>query len=162
MSEFVQNAEQEFWRAPSPGLATSVPKPQVPAEACGDCGTEFLLGAGFCHVCGATRLLHRVSETSRTGWTRHIDFSVLKSGLVPWGRQLEFGHIKDQLGLPTGSMVAFLIGLGCALAAILTGLIFSASTVLDWQAVQVWRIEWLLGAAACFLAGILLKRPSSR
>jgi len=68
----------------------------------------------------------------------------LKSGLVPWGRQLEFGHIKDQLGLPTGSMVAFLIGLGCALAAILTGLIFSASTVLDWQAVQVWRIEWLL------------------
>jgi hypothetical protein len=35
---------------------------------------------------------------------------------------------------------------------------FTAGTVLDWQAVQIWRVEWLLGAAAAFLAGILLKK----
>jgi hypothetical protein len=29
--------------------------------------------------------------------------------------------------------------------------------VLDWQAVQLWRIEWLLGSAAAFLATIALK-----
>ena len=36
--------------------------------------------------------------------------------------------------------------------------VFSARTVLDWQAVQLWRIEWLLGAIAMFAAGVLLKR----
>jgi hypothetical protein len=30
--------------------------------------------------------------------------------------------------------------------------------VLDWQAIQLWRIEWLLGAAAAFVAGCLLKK----
>jgi hypothetical protein len=39
-------------------------------------------------------------------------------------------------------------------------LVFTATTVLDWQAVQVWRIEWLLAAAVAFLAAILLKRPT--
>jgi hypothetical protein len=43
-------------------------------------------------------------------------------------------------------------------AALLTGFIFSAATVLDWQAVQLWRIEWLLAAIALFVAGILLKK----
>jgi hypothetical protein len=55
-------------------------------------------------------------------------------------------------------MIAFLAGITCVLAAVLVGFIFSANTVLDWQAVQLWRIEWLLAAAAAFLAGILLKR----
>jgi hypothetical protein len=32
---------------------------------------------------------------------------------------------------------------------------------LDWQAVQLWRIEWLLGATASFLAGILLKKSAN-
>jgi len=71
---------------------------------------------------------------------------------------LEFHRIKGKIGLRTSAMVAFLAGLTCALAATLVGFVFSANTVLDWQAVQVWRIEWLLGAAAAFLAGILLKR----
>ena len=38
-----------------------------------------------------------------------------------------------------------------------TGLVYTAATVLDWQAVQIWRIEWLLAAIAAFLAGILLR-----
>ena len=49
-----------------------------------------------------------------------------------------------------------------ALAALLVGFIFSANTVLDWQAVQMWRIEWLLAAVACFVAGILLRQPSAK
>jgi hypothetical protein len=31
-------------------------------------------------------------------------------------------------------------------------------TAVDWQAIQLWRIEWLLGAVAAFIAGALLKR----
>jgi hypothetical protein len=71
---------------------------------------------------------------------------------------LEFHRIKERIGLPTAAMIAFLAGITCVLAAVLVGFIFSANTVLDWQAVQLWRIEWLLAAAAAFLAGILLKR----
>ena len=46
-------------------------------------------------------------------------------------------------------------------AAVATGFVYTAATVLDWQAVQVWRIEWLLGAIAMFAAGVLLKRRRS-
>jgi hypothetical protein len=49
----------------------------------------------------------------------------------------------------------------CVAGAILVGLIFTVQTTLDWQAVQVWRIEWLLGASASFLAGILLKKSAN-
>ena len=31
----------------------------------------------------------------------------------------------------------------------------------DFQAIQLWRIEWLLGAVALFLAGILLRGAGS-
>ena len=67
-------------------------------------------------------------------------------------------RIKDALGLSTGALIAFVIGVGCVLAAIGTGLMYTAATVLDWQAVQAWRMEWLLAAITAFVAGILLKR----
>jgi len=49
----------------------------------------------------------------------------------------------------------------CVAGAVGVGLIFTVQTTLDWQAVQVWRIEWLLGASASFLAGILLKKSTN-
>ncbi|MBV8478446.1 MAG: hypothetical protein JOZ36_17445 [Acidobacteria bacterium] len=105
-----------------------------------------MVGAGFCHLCGGRR-----SESANAG-------SPASVRPLEWARHLEFHSIKERIGLPTSAMVAFLLGIACALGAVLVGFIFSANTVLDWQAVQVWRIQWLLGAAASFLAGILLKR----
>ena len=55
------------------------------------------------------------------------------------------------------SVIALSVGLICALAAIGTGLVYTADTVIDWQAVQIWRIEWLLAAIVAVLAGILLR-----
>jgi hypothetical protein len=43
-------------------------------------------------------------------------------------------------------------------AAVITGFLYTATTVLDWQAVQIWRIEWLLAALAIFAGGLLLKK----
>jgi hypothetical protein len=43
------------------------------------------------------------------------------------------------------------------LCAALTGVIYKAHSLMEWQAIQTWRIEWLLAAAAALLAGILLK-----
>lgn len=78
--------------------------------------------------------------------------------MLTWTRHLEFQAVKERLGLPALSLIAFLFGVICVTAAISVSFIFSANSVLDWQAIQVWRIEWLLGAAAMFLAAILLKR----
>jgi hypothetical protein len=137
MSEAVHNAEQEFWRPPAQAQPVRI------VENCSRCGAEFVVGARFCHVCGAQR-------------EPLLDYS---GGRL--SRWLDFHQIKSSLGLSTGALVAFIAGIACVLAAIATGFIFTASTVLDWQAVQIWRIEWLAAAAAAFLAGLLLKKKES-
>ncbi len=53
-----------------------------------------------------------------------------------------------------------MIGLGCVAGAIGVSLFYRASNLAEFQAIQMWRIEWLLAATASFVAGILLKKPS--
>lgn len=140
MSEVMHNAQREFWRPPPIQPAAETP---ALVEACHRCGTEFMVGAHFCHVCGAAREIHDEPLAS-PGWTRY----------------LEFHNIQRGLGLRTASLIAFFIGLGCVLAAVTVGFIYGIRSVLDWQAVQLYRIQWLLAAAAAFVAGILLKRSA--
>ena len=78
-----------------------------------------------------------------------------------WLRYLHFHEIKSWLGLPTASLIAFVVGIGCVAGALLVGLL-TAKTYVDWQAIQFYRAEWLLAATASFVAAILLKKPSSR
>lgn len=148
MADAVHNPQHEYWRAPLPA---PIPESVTAglAETCQRCGTEFLMGAGFCHVCGGSRAATQSSTAARFGsWNRYFS----------WTSHLEFHVIQERLGLSTAPLIAFLAGIGCLVGAIGVGLVFSANTVLDWQAVQLWRIEWLLGAAAAFLVGILLKK----
>ena len=84
-------------------------------------------------------------------WARHLEFHNIERWVV---------SLRQTLGLPTAALVSFAIGLLCVAGAIGVGLVFTVQTTLDWQAVQVWRIEWLLGASASFLAGILLKKSA--
>ena len=130
--------DHEFWRPPLP----SPPIPAVPSrvEACGRCNTEFVVGSRFCHVCGA----ERDPDASVTGLSRYL------------GRRF----LLEALGLNLAGSIAFALGVTCLFAALLTGLLYTANTLTDWQAVQLWRIEWLLASATAFLAGILLKRPN--
>lgn len=139
MSEVAPNTQHEFWRPPAvqPGAAGS-----NMVEACDGCGTEFMVGARFCHVCGAGR---QAQALPGHGWTRYLEFHVIKQGF----------------GLSTASLVAFLIGLACALAALACGFIYSERNVLEWQAVQIYRVQWLLAAVAAFVGGLLLRKPSS-
>jgi hypothetical protein len=138
MAGTVHNPGQEFWQRPLPQAETA-PAPSVLA-ACQDCGAEFIIGSRYCHACGAKR----------------------SSGTLPLRllRRFEFAYISNSLGLGTASLVAFLAGLTCLLGALLTGFIFSAASTLDWQAIQLWRIQWLLAAVGSFTAGILLKKTS--
>ncbi len=176
MSEVVQETPQEFWQPPSPAVAEElVARESIPtmAESCRRCGTEFLLGSGFCHSCGHRRpeALHAVqgdeplaglwekgavhlSALSATAATIWRDFE-----FPSWLRYLHFHEIKNWIGLSTASLIAFVIGIGCIAGALLVGLL-NARNFVDWQAIQFYRAEWLLAATASFVAGILLKKSS--
>lgn len=143
------------------------------AQVCPGCGTEYLLGSRFCHSCGGRRpagvdstiksdaglmlrLREQLMEAART--TASV-FSLPDINIPSWVHYLSFHEIKMRVGLPTASLIAFFIGIGCVVGALLVGLL-TAKTLVDWQAIQFYRAEWLLAATASFAAGILLKKPS--
>lgn len=146
MADAVPDTQREFWRPPVVTPQAS-PEPAAP-EVCIGCGTEFMVGAHFCHSCGQDRNDSAIT----TGWMRYFDPQVLKQGLL---------IIKKELDLPLPSLIAFLFGLGCMFAALVIGLFYSAITTDEFQALQLWRLQWLLGGVAAFVAGILLKKPAS-
>lgn len=179
MSEVIQQTQQEFWRPPSPvdAQATALEELKPAAvEVCPRCGSEFLLGSRFCHTCGGRRpeaiqpaeradaaaiarlweqAVGRVqSAAMRVSWRE-----VQNVRFPAWMQYLHFHEIKRVIGLPTASLIAFVIGLACVAGALLVGLL-TAKTFVDWQAIQFYRAEWLLAATAAFVAGILLKKPS--
>jgi hypothetical protein len=148
MAELAEQAQHEFWRPPMQAAAAEPAMRAERVEACDRCGTEFIVGSRFCHTCGALR---PGSAQASRAW--------LKTGLKMVGAAAKgFAGLGEQLGLPTASFLAFLAGACCVLGALAVGVIFSTQKLIDWQAVQMWRIEWLLGAIAMFAAGVLLKR----
>ena len=181
MAEAAQGTQQEFWRPPSPAVVTEgLQAESVPAmaEVCPQCNTEFLFGARFCHTCGVRRpVALAASDANTTGvarvwegvtsqvqgaWNRLAldkiklpDFSKMQA--PSWLRYLHFHEIRTRIGLPTASLIAFVFGLVCVAGALMVGLL-TAKTFNDWQAIQMYRIEWLLAATAAFVAGILLKK----
>lgn len=179
MAEVVHDAQQEFWRPPvalqgaSEILVGGVASPM--AEVCSRCQAEFMIGSRFCHTCGAHRpgkdavrtlsagLMGRDWLISRLDWLRSAAVALYQSRpqFPGWLRYLHFHEIKNRVGLPTPSFIAFMIGLGCVAGAIGVSLFYKASNLAEFQAIQMWRIEWLLGATASFVAGILLKKPST-
>ena len=176
MAEVVQGTQQEFWRPPTHRLSDEIAVHEAHpamAEACARCGTEFLLGSRFCHSCGGRRP-EAISSSARADaavlaglWERGIRkiqsavtrLSWSKVNPPSWAHYLHFHEIKEQVGLPTPSLIAFVIGLVCIAGALLAGL-FTVKTWNDFQAIQYYRAEWLLAATASFVAGILLKKPT--
>jgi hypothetical protein len=139
MAEAADQAQHDFWRPPvAASKAVVIPERSA---TCRRCGTEFIVSSLYCHACGTGRPELRVSGAR----------SLLVPGLA------ELAGLGERLGLTTPALVAFLVGILCVAGALVVSL-FSASTPLDWQAIQLWRIEWLLAAVAAFVAGCLLKK----
>jgi hypothetical protein len=177
MAEVVQDAQQEFWRSPvvlEPADAAVLPAvADGLAEACAECSTEFMIGARFCHTCGRRRpaktasILNAAATAglwNRTAgqlqaWGNSAAGSWRRISFPNWLHYLHFHEIKRTVGLPTAALIAFIIGLGCVVGAIGVSLFYRASNLAEFQAIQMWRIEWLLAATASFVAGILLKKP---
>ncbi len=188
MAEVAHDTQQEFWRSPTvlgPLTETALPPASFPsqtnemAEACTECGSEYMIGARFCHTCGSRRPALAAEATDAAAmaglWTRSITWTgtQVRSGSASvvaawrkisfpdWMQYLHFHEIKRWIGLPTASLVAFMIGIGCVVGALGVSLFYRASNLAEFQAIQMWRIEWLLAATASFVAGILLKKPDS-
>jgi hypothetical protein len=183
MAELAHGTQPEFWRPPTPNMDEEAPvRESIPAmaEVCTRCSTEFLLGSRFCHTCGAKRPDAAQGEGQSDAaaiaklWENTVHVVGSSLARVPWGKlkfpawlrpwwlhYLHFHEIKERLGLSAGSLIAFVIGLACIAGALLVGLL-NAKTLVDWQAIQFYRVEWLLGATASFAAGILLKKPSPK
>lgn len=137
MADMARNYEssQEFWKP----VTVEQREAATAGDVCDSCGTDYPLGARFCYVCGADR--SRAVASGR-GLSHYLDFTIIRSAL----------------GLTTLSLLSFIVGLCCAVIALMANFIWTASTLLDWEAVQLYRIEFLLGAIAAFVLGILLKR----
>jgi len=129
-------ARQEFWRPAQEQLHT----PLAAGPTCAHCGADYVLGSRFCHVCGAGR-----DENTNQ---RPFAFMEKLAGVA---------RLPEALNLSAASTVLFAIAAFCAVAAIAVGFIYTAETLVDWQAVQVWRIEWMLASLIGLLAALLLK-----
>jgi hypothetical protein len=137
MAEVIDQAQHEYWRAP---LAASATVANADRSATCRCGSEFIVSSVYCHACGARRPGTTAART------------LLVPGLS------ELVNLAARLGLTTPALIAFLAGLLCVVGALAVSIFFSSRTLLDWQAIQLWRIEWLLAACASFVAGCLLKK----
>lgn len=137
--------DYEHWEETQPEREQKVGAGTVPAEQsvrhdlCHHCGAEFVVDSPYCRMCGR----------GREGAARH------GKNQSRW-QALDFYQLRRRIGLSVGAMVCFIAGVACIGAAIATGFIYTATTLVDWQAIQAWRSEWLIAAGVAFICGILL------
>ena len=135
------SSSQDYWRPPNPEVMRLV-VPSQDASPCSRCGGDFAAGAHFCHICGSQR-------DPRAG-THAADAH----------HDLSDRHARPASRLSGASLICFSLAIVCIVAAALTGVVYKTQTLADWQAVQIWRVEWLLAAAVGLLAAILLKKST--
>ena len=138
--------DYEHWEADAPAgsgsgahAAVAEAEPAVRHDLCGHCGAEFVVDSPFCRMCGRAKDETPTAQENKTLW-----------------RAVDFSQLRRSLGLSIGAMICFILGVACVGAAIATGFIYTANTLVDWQAIQAWRCEWLIAAGVAFVCGILL------
>jgi len=140
MPEAARSSNKEYWR-PANIAAARIIQPLTTHSLCPHCEAEYSPGASFCHVCGEERDPRPASRS-------HSSLAQI----------LDIAAIRRRLGLSGAPLFFLVLGIAFMVGALLTGFVYRPGTVLDWQAVQMWRVEWLLASAAAMLAGILLKK----
>jgi len=151
MADVVQNAQQEFWRPPSvldPAEAVHPSSTALDiAEACSGCGSEFYdrgkvlsqlraWPVGCLHGARCSQLRCRgdgrrvVPKCGMDGGCGSLAATAWRKIPFPaWLRYLHFHEIKRWVGLPTASLIAFIIGLGCVAGALGVSFFYKASNL---------------------------------
>jgi hypothetical protein len=140
MADMKRESAEEYWR-PAPNAASAFPTQLRAREEeafCAFCGTPYAIAARYCHFCG----LSRESAQEKRNPIKH------------W---LDVAAIQSRFGLPMLSLILMLAALLFAVATVMVGLLYDTATLAEWQAVQTWRIEWLLATLVALLAAVLFK-----
>lgn len=144
MAEYTRQTVEEYWR-PAPVAGGSFERRGLQATAstatCTICGTPYLAGARFCHLCGLSRepVLHKMKWSLLGDW-------------------MDLEGIRERTGLSAISLVLAGVAVICLMATVMTGLVYNTTSLAEWQAVQTWRIEWLLASVAALLGALLFKK----
>lgn len=117
----------------SPYLAAS--QRASAGTSCKKCGTDLKLGAEFCHVCGR--------------WVFGSNLSRLTKGARV---------ALAQTGIELPVLICMATAAVFAVISLFVGIRIQPKTIGEWQVIQYWRIEWLLGAIVMLLFGVLLKK----
>ena len=103
--------------------------------SCKKCGTDLKLGAEFCHVCGR--------------WVFGSNMSRLMKGTRA---------AVSQIGIEVPVLICMVTAAIFAVISMFVGIRIDPKTIGEWQVIQYWRIEWLLGAIMMLLFGVLLRK----
>src|SRR5579864_1659394 len=93
----IRNANAEFWRPPVEELNRNVELASR-SSVCAACQSESVMGARYCHVCGA--------ERNPGPKSRSFDWSIL-------GKYLRLRLVSDALGVNVASLLALVAGILC-------------------------------------------------
>jgi hypothetical protein len=111
------------------------PQRALADASCKRCGTDLKLGAEFCHVCGR--------------WVFGSNLS----------RLMKATHAAlSQLGIELPVLICMGTAAVFAVISMFVGIRIDPKTIGEWQVIQYWRIEWLLGAIMMLLFGVLLRK----
>jgi hypothetical protein len=102
---------------------------------CQKCGTGLKPGAEFCHVCGR--------------W-------VFGSSFAQFVNSARAAMALTRLEVPV--LVCLVVAAIFVVISLFVGSRMTPKTIGEWQVIQFWRIEWLLGAIIALLFGVLLRR----
>lgn len=141
MADMKRESAEEYWRpAPSTGSAFPTHSPRVREDeaSCVLCSTPYAIGARFCHFCGLSR------ESAQE--KQH-----------PFKHRFDLAALRTRFDLSTASLVLGLAAILFAIATVMVGWVYNTSTLAEWQAVQTWRVEWLLATLVALLAAVLFK-----
>jgi len=130
----------EFWKPVTrteAGTARATVRPQ-----CQSCGAECVPDSLYCHVCGSDR---QAVVDGETGFRVPAGIRLASRAVARMtshsiaGLASRFALLRDALGQTNASLAALLAGGFCMLGALVTGFFYNATSLLDWQAVQLWR-----------------------
>ena len=141
MPQAARSASQEYWRPADPAVAR-IAQPILAEGVCPECGVAYPAGARFCHLCGTERNRRPGTAPSPITFADFFDIAVL----------------RQRFGLSVPCVVFFIAGIVCMVIASGVGILYKAENLMQWQAMQFWRVEWILGAVAAMLAAIVLKK----
>ena len=111
------------------------PQRSASDASCKKCGTDLKLGAEFCHVCGR--------------WVFGSNLSRFMKGTRA---------AMSQIGMELPVLICMATAAVFAVISLFVGIRMDPKTIGEWQVIQYWRIEWLLGAIVMLLFGVLLRK----